>query len=165
MTRKLLERLGFGRQNPTLRAARPDDAPALAQLHAAAFRIGWGADEFERLLTNRLTRALVATDRPGGAIVGFVLLSGVNPEIEILSIAVLKHRRGAGIGRLLIDTAFGALAAEGFTTVFLEVEEGNAAAIKLYQRSGFHEIGRRQGYYRDAAGEPRAALMMRRDIA
>ncbi len=159
----LLDFLGLGPPDARLRPARPGDAEALAKLHAAAFRIGWDAAEFERLLANRLTRALVAVE--GEKLIGFIVLSGVKPEIEILSVAVSKHRRSHGIGGRLIADAFGALAAEGYTTVFLEVEEKNTSAIQLYVRSGFFEIGRRSGYYRDAGGAPVAAIIMRRDIA
>ncbi|MCK0206957.1 GNAT family N-acetyltransferase [Starkeya koreensis] len=162
---RLLAGLGLRRRPVALRPARSGDAPALAVLHAAAFRIGWDAAEFDRLLANRLTRCLVAADGPGGAPIGFILLSGVVPETEILSVAVSGARRGEGIGRRLLDTAFGTLAAEGFRTVFLEVEEGNRPALRLYERAGFHEIGRRPGYYRGPAGEPVAAIAMRRDIA
>lgn len=157
--------MGVRSREATLRAIRAGDAEALARLHAQSFRIGWDAAEFERLIANRLTRGLVATDGPGGAPVGFILLSGVAPEMEILSVAVEGRRRGAGLGRRLVEAAFGALAAEGYRTVFLEVEDGNAAALKLYARTGFREIGRRPGYYRDRAGAPVAALTMRRDIA
>lgn len=161
----LLTRLGLRRREVALRRARAGDAEALARLHAQSFRVGWDAAEFERLLANRLSRCLVATDGPSGAPVGFILLSGVAPETEILSVAVASARRGEGIARRLVEAAFGALAAEGFATVFLEVEEGNVSALHLYARTGFHEIGRRKGYYHKADGEAVAALTMRRDIA
>ena len=32
--------------------------------------------------------------------------------------------------------------------VFLEVEEGNRAAVTLYRKFGFAEVGRRENYYR-----------------
>lgn len=165
MSAGFLDRLIARKREAVLRAALPEDAEALAALHAAAFRIGWDVAEFERLLANRLTHALIATNGVGGAPVGFILLSGVAPEIEILSVAVAGARRGEGIARRLVETAFGRLAAEGFTSVFLEVEEGNAAALRLYEHTGFREIGRRAGYYRSASGEPLAAKVMRRDIA
>ncbi|MCS0502360.1 GNAT family N-acetyltransferase [Ancylobacter mangrovi] len=161
----LFDRFGFGRRGVVLRPARAADAEAMARLHAASFRLGWDSAEFERLLANRLARAWVATRGPGGPVLGFILLSGVSPEIEILSIAVAPSARGHGVGRRLVEAAFGALAAEGFTAVFLEVEEGNRAALSLYARSGFREIGRREGYYRTGTGQPAAALIMRRDIA
>lgn len=156
---------GGRRREVALRGIRAADADALARIHAQSFRLGWDAAEFERLIANRLSRGLVATDAPGGAPVGFILLSGVTPEMEILSVAVDDGRRGEGIGARLVEAAFGTLAAEGIRTVFLEVEDGNLAALRLYARTGFREIGRRPGYYRDCAGAPVAALTMRRDIA
>jgi len=164
MIARLLLWLGFWRREVAFRALASGDAEALAALHASTFRMPWDAAEFERLLAVRLSRGLAATDGPRGRIVGFILLSGVSPEIEILSIAVAPARQGQGIARHLLERAFGQLAAEGYRTVFLEVEQGNTPALRLYARAGFREIGRRPGYYRTASGEPVAAIMMRRDI-
>ena len=47
-----LDRL-LGRRAPAVSPAGPQDAPQLAVLHAAAFRRGWSAEEFERLLIER----------------------------------------------------------------------------------------------------------------
>lgn len=162
--RALLARWLGGRE-PVLRPAVTADAAAFAAVHAAAFRVAWDADEFERLLADRLSRALVATDGPDGAVIGFILVRGVKPETEILSVAVMPRWRGHGLGRRLLERLLGQLAAEGFTTVFLEVEEGNAPARRLYSNTGFGEVGRRAGYYSTASGEPTAAIVMRRDIA
>jgi ribosomal-protein-alanine N-acetyltransferase len=35
--------------------------------------------------------------------------------------------------------------------MFLEVATGNAAALALYRREGFVEVGRRRRYYADAS--------------
>jgi [ribosomal protein S18]-alanine N-acetyltransferase len=48
--------------------------------------------------------------------------------------------------------------------VFLEVEEGNKPALRLYDRAGFREVGRRPGYYTDEAMAPLAARVLRRDL-
>jgi ribosomal-protein-alanine N-acetyltransferase len=47
--------------------------------------------------------------------------------------------------------------------LFLEVDERNVAAISLYRRLGFREVGRRPAYYRTSQG-PGGALVMRRDL-
>jgi len=39
----------FARGEPALSDASARDAPAIAKLHAAAFRRGWSDGEFERL--------------------------------------------------------------------------------------------------------------------
>ena len=48
--------------------------------------------------------------------------------------------------------------------VFLEVEEDNVAARRLYARRHFREVGRRNAYYRRPEGAARA-LVLRRDLA
>lgn len=165
MMERALEWLGFQRGPLHLRAATAADAPSLAKLHAEGFHIAWDAGEFERLLADRLSRSLVATAGPAGSIIGFVLLRGVKPETEILSVAVSRGQRRKGAGRALLERAFSLLAVEGFQTVFLEVEEGNTAALRLYERLGFHEIARRKGYYRTISGAAATAIVMQRDIA
>jgi ribosomal-protein-alanine N-acetyltransferase len=50
-------------------------------------------------------------------------------------------------------------------TVFLEVEENNQPARRLYERAGFTVVGRRERYYRQDGGEPLNALLMRRDLS
>jgi ribosomal-protein-alanine N-acetyltransferase len=39
--------------------------------------------------------------------------------------------------------------AEGALTSFLEVRESNDAAIAMYEKFGYVESGRREGYYKD----------------
>ena len=50
-------------------------------------------------------------------------------------------------------------------TIFLEVEENNPPARRLYERTGFAIVGRRERYYQQADGEQLNALLMRRDLS
>jgi ribosomal-protein-alanine N-acetyltransferase len=125
------------------------DAPVLANLHGASFHRGWGESEFESMLTERNTLvSRMAAD-----------------EAEILSIAVALSHRGRGLSRNLLLTHLGHLAGRGVRTVFLEVEENNQPARRLYERAGFGIAGRRERYYREANGVQLNALLMRRDLS
>src|SRR6476660_109189 len=139
------------------------DAPKLAQLHGASFHRGWGEGEFEAMLSERNT--LVHRLRIGGKIIGFAVSRMAADEAEILSIAVAASHRGRGLSNNLLLTHLGHLAGRGVRTVFLEVEENNQPARRLYQRAGFGVAGRREGYYRQASGEQLNALLMRRDLS
>jgi ribosomal-protein-alanine N-acetyltransferase len=75
---------------------------------------------------------------------------------------LLADRQGRGLARQLLDTNLRRLAALGARSVFLEAEEGNVPARRLYRRTGFREVGRREAYY--AAGHGAAALVLRRDL-
>jgi ribosomal-protein-alanine N-acetyltransferase len=112
------------------------------------------------LLADRLIVAHRAT--AGAALAGFILSRLVRDEAEILSIAVASARQGRGLARQLLDTNLRRLAALGARSVFLEAEEGNVPARRLYRRAGFRQVARREAYY--AAGHGAAALVLRRDL-
>jgi len=139
------------------------DAPALGRIHGASFHRGWGEGEFEGMLSERNT--LVHRLRVGRKIVGFSVSRQAADEAEILSIAVAASHRGRGLSGKLLLTHLGHLAGRGVRTVFLEVEENNPPARRLYERAGFAVVGRRERYYRQSGGEPLNALLMRRDLS
>ena len=159
---ELLTRL-FSRAEPVLSEATQRDVAAIAALHAASFNRGWSEDEIDRLLLDRnvLTHRAVV----GSRMVGFILSRMVAGEAEILSVAVHSTQRGKGVARQLLTLHLRRLAGLGTRVVFLEVDEGNAAARRLYRRAGFQEAGRRAGYYLGADGNQSAALVLRRALA
>jgi ribosomal-protein-alanine N-acetyltransferase len=76
-------------------------------------------------------------------------------EIHTIGVDPAYHRQGIGRGVLgrLLELAPGG-------TVFLEVRTDNAAAIALYERFGFANVGLRKRYYRVSGAD---AYTMRRD--
>lgn len=158
-----LQRL-FGKSEPAILDARPGDASAITSVHALSFLHGWSEEEVTRLLSDRATIGHVARLNGGsGPVVGFVLSHSVLDEAEILTIAVVSQARGKGIAEKLLSRHMGRLASLGIRKLFLEVDEKNTAATKLYTRAGFQVVGRRDGYYRRPEGNA-AALTMRRDL-
>lgn len=148
---------------PAIADAVLRDSAAIAHLHAASFRRGWSEDEIERMLIDHSViahRAMI-----GKNFAGFIISRLAADEAEILSVAVASRYRGRSIARSLLRHHLGRLMAFGVRTVFLEVEEGNNPALRLYRRTGFVEAGRRQGYYPKAAGKPASALVLRRELA
>ena len=156
----LSELLGTG--TPVIEPATIRDAPRLAQLHGASFHRGWGESEFERMLAERNT--LVQRLRLGRKIIGFAVSRMGADEAEILSIAIDAGHRGKGFSRNLLLTHLGHLAGYGVRSIFLEVEENNHPARRLYQWAGFAVVGRRERYYQQD-GEQLNALLMRRDLS
>jgi ribosomal-protein-alanine N-acetyltransferase len=147
----------------TVEPAALRDAARLAQLHGASFHRGWGEAEFETMLSERNT--LVHRLKQGRKIIGFAVSRMAADEAEILSIAVADDQRGRGLSHNLLLTHLGHLAGRGVRTIFLEVEENNQPARRLYERAGFAVVGRRERYYREANGEQLNALLMRRDLS
>jgi ribosomal-protein-alanine N-acetyltransferase len=153
----------FASAPPLVENATLGDVVALSRLHGASFHRGWGPGEFEQMLLDRNT--LTQRLRQGRQIVGFAVSRLAADEAEILSIAIAPGQRGRGLSRALLQTHLGYLAGRGIRTVFLEVEENNQPARRLYDRAGFRVVGRRDRYYRDPSGEQLNALIMRRDLS
>lgn len=143
-----------------------EDSGALARLHREDFVRPWSAEEFAALIAQEAVFGFkaVAVGAARRHPAGFVLARLAAGEAEILSIAVARASRRRGLGRQLMDAVLRHLHSERAESLFLEVDESNAAAIALYRRLGFREVGRRSAYYRSAAGAPADALVMRRDL-
>ena len=139
------------------------DARYLAQLHGLSFHRGWGEGEFEEMLSQSST--LIHRLRVRRLLIGFAASRMAADEAEILSIAIAPGQRGRGMSRDLLLTHLGHLAGRGIRTVFLEVEENNQPARRLYDRAGFAVAGRRERYYKEAGGQELNALIMRRDLS
>jgi [ribosomal protein S18]-alanine N-acetyltransferase len=150
------------RAPPRLAPAGPQHASGVAALHARAFRRGWSEEEVDALLTDRAVLGDCASFN--GKFAGFILSRRAADEAEILSVTVHDKQRGCGVGRALLELHLRRLAGVGARTVFLEVEEGNEPALRLYRRAGFRQVGQRPNYYPQADGRTVAALILRRDL-
>ena len=69
-------------------------------------------------------------------------MDGALPEREILNLAVAPNYRRSRVATALLKHELSREA-----THFLEVRESNVAAVALYRKCGFVEVGRRAGYY------------------
>lgn len=157
----LLARL-FARAEPAVSEATPRDAAAIAALHGASFRRGWSEQEVEGLLLDR--HVIAHRVMLGASMAGFILSRAVEDEAEILTVAVGSAKRGRGLARILLNLHLRRLAGLGARTVFLEVDEHNKAAIRLYDRAGFRQVSRRPNYYPGTGATAAAALVLRRDL-
>lgn len=143
-------------------AERAEDCEAL---HGASFAFGWSKIDFESYLTDPHVIADGAVaEGTRSKLGGFILSRLLPPDSEILTFAVDPARRGSGIGRMLLERHLENLERGGARLVFLEVADDNAAALKLYGRAGFKEIGRRENYYQRADGTKRAAVNLRLEL-
>jgi len=94
-------------------------------------------------------------------VVGVLQWRLVEPEAEILDLAVAQAHRRKGHAKFLLERFLQLAAKNGVREVFLEVRESNAAAIALYTNFGFSQSGRRPNYY---SRPTEAALLLKRKL-
>lgn len=83
-------------------------------------------------------------------------------EAHITTIAVPPQAQGRGVGGHVLTALLGAAVQLGADAATLEVRSTNLMALRLYQRAGFVEAGRRPGYY-TSTGED-AIIMWLHDL-
>ncbi|WP_099865767.1 ribosomal protein S18-alanine N-acetyltransferase [Pararhizobium haloflavum] len=139
---------------------------AAAEIHGMAFARPWSVEEIDALSSQTNVHGFVARPVSGArtVVAGFVLARFAADEAEILTIAVRERFRNRAIGWRLMLAAIRQMRADGAETMFLEVDEANAAAIALYRRLGFRKVAERSAYYKHPGGERTSALVMRLDL-
>lgn len=133
----------------------------LAALHERAFDgqgRPWSEAEFHALLQDNGVFLMHSVH-------GFALGRQTGPEAELLTLAVDPAAQRQGVGHQLMHEFDAALTARGIETVFLEVAQDNAAALALYARTGFIQVGQRAGYYHRPDGRVVDALVLRKEMA
>jgi ribosomal-protein-alanine N-acetyltransferase len=132
----------------------------LAALERLCFREAWDAAALSSLLANPAVG--VMGWEQGREIVAYLLYQRVAEEAEILRIGVMPGQRRHGLAGRLLAEFLGWARSQGITRVLLDVRAGNAAALALYRRAGFHHKGTRARYYRNPAED---ALLFEYDVS
>lgn len=129
---------------PTVRFLNQKDLSSLLLLEKKCFASAWTEKQLFNQLGHSRGLSLGYFDTE---FKGFILISTVLDEAEILQIGVDPKRQGEGVARALLDVAIASLKTQGVTRLMLEVRESNRAAVSLYRSYGFAEDGLRRGYY------------------
>ena len=135
----------------TVRVADRKDVPAAVELERACFSPSVSLKKRQLQYLQQRRSAVFLVAEQGGALVGegIALLRQhkTGTTGRIYSLAVDGRSRGQRIGDKLLSAMLDTLAGRGARRVYLEVEQGNAGAIRLYERHGFRRIGTLPDYY------------------
>ncbi|MBD2327560.1 ribosomal protein S18-alanine N-acetyltransferase [Alkalinema sp. FACHB-956] len=148
-----------------LQAATPELLPAIVDLDRRCFGKLWTSDQYQREMDSPNSDLWVL--RPVGdprtgdprtgdfhtteatPLVGYGCLWSIVDEAHITILAVHPDYRGHGLGQRLLWALLKSAVARGLTRSTLEVRVSNTAAIGLYKKFGFQEVGLRKKYYSD----------------
>lgn len=134
---------------------KPED---LAALHERAFEgqgRAWSVGEIFDLLQN--DKILLVGDNDA-----FALGRVVADEAELLTLVCDPQCRRQGLAHDRLQRLEHHAKESGALRIFLEVASDNIAAIQLYQKAHYAEVGRRKAYYDTPNGRVDAIVMEKR---
>ena len=119
---------------------------AVAAIERECFSMPWSGAMLAEELYNDCAAYLVAEDEDE-RVAGYAGLQVILDEGYITNVAVCPERRRDHIASQLLNVFFDFAQAHKLRFITLEVRPGNTAAIALYRKFGFEEVGRRKNYY------------------
>ncbi|WP_157980392.1 ribosomal protein S18-alanine N-acetyltransferase [Pseudidiomarina taiwanensis] len=129
----------------------------VVQIEIAAHPMPWSAATLESCFAESYQNWGVMIEQE---LVAFTITQVTPAERTVMNIAVAPSWQRKGIAEQMLR----AVLAEADTyqqAVFLEVRETNVAALGLYRKIGFSEVGQRPNYYPTSTGERESAIVMR----
>jgi ribosomal-protein-alanine N-acetyltransferase len=132
----------------------------IAQLEKDCFSTPWTENMLTDALFDPHASFIVAEDGEGG-VLGYAGLHVVLDEGYIDNVAVEEAARRHGVASALLDV-FCRFGQANLAFLTLEVRASNAAAIALYQKHGFAQVGLRKNYYTNPRED---AIIMTREFA
>ena len=124
-----------------------DHLDEIERLERLCFSRPWNRRMLAEELENQCAAFLVAEAADTGAVLGYAGLLVVADEGYITNVAVFPEYRRCGIAAQILEVYLNFARANDLAFLTLEVRPTNEAAIALYQRFGFEEVGRRRNYY------------------
>lgn len=80
-------------------------------------------------------------------------------ESHILNLCVHPDMQGLGFGKIMLHFLLDLAKEYKARSIFLEVRPSNIAALKLYKRYGFKQVGMRRNYYQSVSGREDALIL------
>lgn len=144
-------------RNTYIRPMTIADLAIILEIETAAYPFPWRLQTFEDCLKAGYHADVLEVNQ---TIIGYGLMLKVVDEAQILNLCIHPKQQGYGYGRRMLEHLL------QFTqltkSVFLEVRPSNIAAISLYKKMGFKQVGVRKGYYPNGNQERENALILRK---
>jgi len=145
------------------RSATRADLPRIVAIEREIYPFPWSPGNFSDSLVASYDFRVFEDDR--GDLVCYAIAMWIPDEIHLLNLGVAAGWQRRGIGRAVLRWLCADARARGAQGMLLEVRPSNAAALALYESSGFARIGIRRRYYPAAEGAREDAWVLFRRFA
>ena len=119
---------------------------SIEELEKLCFSSPWTQEQLKKQMKDHMHEFIAAVSDDVG-VLGYVSMMYVLDEGYIANVAVSPEHRRKGIADQIINNLCLICDELELSFVTLEVRATNTAAISLYTKHGFEQVGRRKNYY------------------
>ncbi len=129
---------------PQLRPMTAEDVETVLRIEQQIQRYPWTRGNFADALKSG---NICGVYQQGDEILGYAVLLAAVDEMQLLNLGIAAAYQRQGLGRKLLLEVQAVARAMNMGRVLLEVRPSNTAALALYRKAGFSELGLRSSYY------------------
>jgi ribosomal-protein-alanine N-acetyltransferase len=132
------------------------DLSCVVDIENRAYQFPWTAGIFRDCLRAGCTAWICERDQ---LIQGYGIFTSAAGEGHILNLCVDPVHQQKGVGTRLLRALMATAEVTTVGSLFLEVRSSNKAALSLYEKFGFNEVGVRNNYYPAEDGREDAIVL------
>ena len=132
----------------------------IARLEAQTFSDPWSEKALELFFDSPTSFCAACT--LDGHLASYCTVVTVLDEAQIINVATANEFKKQGCADSVIALVIDEAITRGLVSISLEVRESNVAAIRLYEKHGFCNMGKRRGFYKNPRED---ALVMIKNLS
>lgn len=132
------------------------DLKQVIMIEEAVYEFPWSAGIFRDCLGAGYCCWLMELDN---CVSGYGIMSVLADEAHILNLCIKPDLQNNGLGKEMLDHLIELAKGHHADVMFLEVRPSNGQALKIYEKSGFDEVGNRKDYYPAKFGREDALIL------
>ncbi len=142
---RLKKLMGLGEKRSLyVRSLKNSDIPDVLNIERQMYSYPWSKEIFEDCLKVGYSNWAFIKE---GEFIGYAILSIAAGEAHILNICLDPRYKSQGLGKIFLDEILIFAKKKNVSCLFLEVRPSNIAAVNLYKKTEFKQIGQRKNYY------------------
>lgn len=139
-----------------IRPMQETDLDEVLAIENSSYEFPWTEGIFRDCLHNQYLATLFVQQKK---ILAYSVSQYVVDECHLLNLCVRQSGRGNGLGEKMVQYLMNQARQNNMGSIFLEVRVSNSAAINLYDKLGFNEVGLRDDYYPARNGREDALVL------
>jgi [ribosomal protein S18]-alanine N-acetyltransferase len=129
----------------TLAPMQHADIADVLEIESVSFSNPWRERDFAYALEK--AHGVARISRIDDVVLGYAVGFRKGEEFHLADFAVRATHQRSGVGSALLEVLLAELVDSGLSVITLEVRQSNQAAVRLYDRAGFHTVAIRSTYY------------------